>query len=85
MDHIIPKSLGGKSKPHNVAPAHRRCNNFRGNGDLGFKLTIQCRIRAVKDFYDMCAGDYRKLPTGVKWNAVKKAVGLMRKNVERLR
>lgn len=31
MDHRWPKSLGGPYTPDNLAPAHARCNNERGN------------------------------------------------------
>lgn len=31
VDHITPKSLGGKNHPYNFQPAHKGCNNRRGN------------------------------------------------------
>lgn len=30
MDHLLPKSLGGKTSPDNLMPAHRVCNQRRG-------------------------------------------------------
>lgn len=32
MDHVIPKSLGGKRTPANLRLAHAKCNRDRGNG-----------------------------------------------------
>jgi 5-methylcytosine-specific restriction endonuclease McrA len=32
IDHIIPKSYGGRWNPANVRAAHRYCNGARGNG-----------------------------------------------------
>ena len=29
-DHIVPKSLGGRDTPDNIAPAHKICNSLRG-------------------------------------------------------
>jgi 5-methylcytosine-specific restriction endonuclease McrA len=31
LDHIIPLSRGGEHVRSNVAPAHYRCNMFKGN------------------------------------------------------
>jgi 5-methylcytosine-specific restriction endonuclease McrA len=33
VDHLIPRSKGGKSTLTNSAPAHYGCNSSRGNGD----------------------------------------------------
>ena len=32
VDHVIPKSLGGKFLPGNLRASHRRCNIVRGAG-----------------------------------------------------
>lgn len=31
VDHIIPKSMGGRESVFNFQPAHRKCNTDRGN------------------------------------------------------
>lgn len=31
VDHVVPKSRGGKTEPSNLRLAHRRCNSARGN------------------------------------------------------
>lgn len=31
LDHILPKSLGGKDKRSNLRVAHQNCNSQRGN------------------------------------------------------
>lgn len=30
LDHLIPKSQGGKTTPNNLKPAHKKCNRKRG-------------------------------------------------------
>lgn len=30
IDHILPRTLGGKDRPDNYAVCHRRCNNLKG-------------------------------------------------------
>lgn len=37
VDHIHPKSLGGKNTRYNFQPAHVRCNNRRGNKPIKIK------------------------------------------------
>lgn len=34
VDHILPKSLGGSGKQSNLQPAHKKCNELKGNGKL---------------------------------------------------
>ena len=34
VDHIIPVSRGGRNIISNMWPAHKGCNNARGNNDL---------------------------------------------------
>jgi hypothetical protein len=34
LDHIVPRSRGGRNSIDNLAPAHYRCNNQRGNAPL---------------------------------------------------
>ena len=31
MDHIVPHSCGGSDDLHNMQPAHRKCNELKGN------------------------------------------------------
>ena len=31
LDHVLPKSLGGSRSVRNLYPAHRACNERRGN------------------------------------------------------
>lgn len=31
VDHVVPKSRGGRTEPSNLRLAHRRCNGQRGN------------------------------------------------------
>lgn len=38
VDHIIPKSQGGKDSVNNMQPAHWVCNQQKGS-EWGFKLT----------------------------------------------
>lgn len=35
VDHINPLSLGGSNHAYNFQPAHTKCNNRRGNKELG--------------------------------------------------
>jgi 5-methylcytosine-specific restriction endonuclease McrA len=34
LDHIVPRSLGGRSTLDNLKLAHRKCNERRGNGPV---------------------------------------------------
>lgn len=45
LDHIIPLSQGGKNTPGNRAPAHRHCNNSKGN-----KLVLRSKERIDMSF-----------------------------------
>ena len=38
LDHIIPKSQGGKKWYENLRLAHRRCNSWRGNRDVALPM-----------------------------------------------
>ena len=40
IDHLIPISLGGDDMPHNVAAAHLRCNQSKGNRSHGEQLRL---------------------------------------------
>jgi hypothetical protein len=34
LDHIVPRSKGGRNSIANLRLAHKRCNTARGNGDV---------------------------------------------------
>jgi len=34
LEHLIPKSLGGESEPHNYGASCERCNNKRGSESI---------------------------------------------------
>jgi 5-methylcytosine-specific restriction endonuclease McrA len=42
FDHVLPKSCGGETKPENLFPAHKICNNNRGTMPLSMWF---CGIR----------------------------------------
>lgn len=31
LDHVVPRSMGGRDELENIEPAHQRCNTSRGN------------------------------------------------------
>jgi 5-methylcytosine-specific restriction endonuclease McrA len=50
LDHVYPKSKGGRSNRQNLQAAHRLCNVRRGNRDLilASPLTTEQRIALQK-------------------------------------
>lgn len=45
IDHILPRSKGGKPIPENCVPACEPCNGFRGNRDYEWFKTVGWKIR----------------------------------------
>ena len=55
LDHIVPHSCGGSDWLHNMQPAHRKCNELKGNtvsdadvaasGDTVFEITERKKQR----------------------------------------
>lgn len=41
LDHVVPKSRGGATLPDNLLPAHKRCNELKGNMYLAEYLEKQ--------------------------------------------
>lgn len=55
IDHIIPRSKGGKSNFENCVTACRLCNNYKGNkslSELGMGLARVPKTPAVIEFLD---------------------------------
>lgn len=46
-DHVIPRSRGGCNAASNIALAHKKCNNLKGNG-----FTFQDEIRIAGEMCD---------------------------------
>lgn len=44
-DHIIPKALGGKTTPANIACTHRVCNSKKGSMTVQQWFDLQSRQR----------------------------------------
>ncbi len=38
LDHVIPRSKGGRNCATNLRLAHHKCNNARGNGSVTFHV-----------------------------------------------
>lgn len=48
IEHLVPKSAGGRNMLANYALAHRRCNNDVGNMPLTEKIELRNRLRAAR-------------------------------------
>lgn len=44
FDHIVPRSLGGSDYLHNMQPAHRKCNEQKGNNITPFDVETACAL-----------------------------------------
>lgn len=44
LDHIVPRSRGGSDYLHNMQPAHRKCNEQKGNTVTGNDVTEVCEM-----------------------------------------
>ncbi len=78
-DHIIPLSKDGVRHRSNTAPAHRFCNNRRGNLDVDYGLVSDCRLIIVREFYFIVGGDPGHLPMDYRWYGLREAVAAMSK------
>lgn len=65
MDHVIPKSKGGRDTWENTVTSCRRCNNKKSNLDLadsGFKLrSIPKKPDGFKEIFEMKIGQIHDL------------------------
>lgn len=53
VDHLVPKSKGGRSDINNLLPTCRACNQKKGNLDLDlFRLSIGWKNLTVSDLAD---------------------------------
>lgn len=63
LDHLIPRSKGGRAVFENLAAAHKQCNTRRGNKELmghrpagihrdPMTVTILDRLEAIRDPWD---------------------------------
>jgi 5-methylcytosine-specific restriction endonuclease McrA len=52
IDHILPKSEGGKMLPENSVPACSGCNIFRGNRDFDWFREIGWKLRPFSGIQD---------------------------------
>lgn len=59
LDHIIPKSKGGKSKTDNYMLATRKFNEARGNEPLSRWVTFEGIMRYLEQFVGVRVGDFR--------------------------
>ena len=53
LDHIIPKSRGGKSEFANVVPSCLKCNNFKDNKtprEAGMVLQYKVVVPTISEF-----------------------------------
>ena len=57
VDHIIPKSHGGKRKWNNLVTACAKCN-----GERGTNTSIQPKIKPVRPTYEYLVKQRRKIP-----------------------
>src|SRR5271165_1476813 len=66
IDHITPKSKGGKDSHDNRQPAHRGCNILRSSRDITEELKAECRERSLSLFRQT------RMPDTKRWrNALK--------------
>lgn len=42
LDHIVPRSRGGSDYLHNMQPAHRKCNELKGNAISQEDISAAC-------------------------------------------
>ena len=58
LDHVIPKSKGGKSKIENYMLATAEFNHLRGAKPLSDFLTVENLTRYIKQFIDVHVDDF---------------------------
>lgn len=49
VDHIVPLACGGENVNANRAPAHRLCNNRKGNGKVDNPLRVRLQADIQKE------------------------------------
>ncbi len=65
MEHLLPRSKGGRTVFSNVVLADKKINNMRGNRSLkeaGLTLKIQPRVPEAKPFHQTLAASPLKFP-----------------------
>ena len=69
IDHLQPKSQGGKNEAVNRAPAHKCCNNFRGTRVLDNELRRECFLRCLDHVAKL-----QGVPNSKRWRNVVRLV-----------
>ena len=67
IDHVIPRSLGGKDIGSNRLPAHAICNWTRGTREITPELKVECRKIVIHYF----AKHRKNIPQTKKWKKVR--------------
>lgn len=54
LDHIVPRSRGGSNYLHNMQPAHKKCNELKGNTVTSLDIEEACvasndSVQAIAD------------------------------------
>jgi hypothetical protein len=78
IDHVVPRSIGGKDLANNRLPAHRECNRFRGTREITPKLKEECLAVAVQLF-----SHWKNIPMTKRWARVRRLVRQLREHNER--
>lgn len=55
MDHVVPRSKGGRDDESNLMPAHRKCNEDRGNKPAETtddRIALQARAARIWNAYE---------------------------------
>lgn len=58
LDHVIPKSKGGKSTTDNYMLATAEFNHMRGNDPLRDHMTNKDLVRYLNQFIDVCVDGF---------------------------
>ena len=43
IDHVAPRSAGGRDSPENRLPSHRYCNGYKGSRGITLEIAEHCR------------------------------------------
>lgn len=62
LEHVLPKSKGGKSNIRNLTLSHKICNHMRGNiiCRLVWQLKIKIKFTKKRPFMDLSPKDIEK-------------------------